>query len=78
MELGDETLKAIARDLVRTIRDNWTIDWDVKESVRARMRSAVRRILIRYDYPPDAEVEAIELVIEQAELFANNEEEFSF
>ena len=78
MELGDETLKAIARDLVRTIRDNWTIDWDVKESVRARMRSAVRRILVRYDYPPDAELDAIELVIEQAELFANDEDEFSF
>ncbi|TQR84418.1 type I restriction endonuclease subunit R [Mycobacterium hodleri] len=78
MELGDETLKAIARELVRTIRDNWTIDWDVKESVRARMRAAVRRILVRYDYPPDAEVEAIELVIEQAELFANDEDEFSY
>lgn len=77
MELGDETLKAIARDLVRTIRDNWTIDWDVKESVRARMRAAVRRILVRYDYPPDAELEAIELVIEQAEMFADNDEEFS-
>ncbi|MCA0306410.1 MAG: type I restriction endonuclease subunit R [Actinobacteria bacterium] len=77
-ELGDETLKAIARDLVRTIRDNWTIDWDVKESVRAKMRSAVRRILVRYDYPPDAEVEAIALVIEQAEIFAANDEEFGF
>ncbi|KQY21204.1 deoxyribonuclease HsdR [Cellulomonas sp. Root485] len=75
-ELGDETLKAIARDLVRTIRDNWTIDWDVKESVRAKMRSAVRRILVRYDYPPDAEFEAIEFVIEQAELFAANDEDF--
>ena len=78
MELGDETLKAIARDLVRTIRDNWTIDWDVKESVRAKMRSAVRRILARYNYPPDAEFEAIELVIEQAEIFAADDEEFFF
>ena len=78
LELGDDTLKAIARELVRTIRDNWTIDWDVKESVRARMRSAVRRILIRYDYPPDAELEAIEFVIEQAEIFAANEDEFGF
>ena len=77
-ELGDEMLKAIARDLVRTIRDNWTIDWDVKESVRAKMRSAVRRILVRYDYPPDAELEAIELVIDQAEIFAADDEEFSY
>lgn len=77
-ELGDETLKAIARALMRTIRDNWTIDWDVKESVRAKMRSAVRRILVRHDYPPDAELEAIELVIEQAEIFAAEEEEFPY
>ena len=42
------------------------------------MRSAVRRILVRYDYPPDAEVEAIALVIEQAEIFAANDEEFGF
>ena len=76
LELGDETLKAIARDLVRTIRDNWSIDWDVKESVRAKMRSAVRRILVRYDYPPDLEEDAVELVIEQAELFAAEGEEF--
>lgn len=76
VELGDETLKAIARDLVRTIRDNWSIDWDVKESVRAKMRSAVRRILVRYDYPPDLEEEAVELVIEQAELFASEGDEF--
>lgn len=76
IELGDETLKAIARDLVRTIRDNWSIDWDVKESVRAKMRSAVRRILVRYDYPPDAELDAIELVIEQAEIFAADDQAF--
>jgi len=76
IELGDETLKAIARDLVRTIRDNWSIDWDVKETVRAKMRSAVRRILVRYDYPPDAEPEAIELVIEQAEIFVADDGAF--
>ena len=60
---------------------DWTgssIDWDVKESVRAKMRSAVRRILVRYDYPPDAELEAIELVIDQAEIFAADDEEFSY
>lgn len=71
MELGDETLKAIAQDLVKSVRQSATIDWNLKESVLATMRSKVRRILARYDYPPDAEDKAIELVLEQAELFAN-------
>ncbi|TGD12082.1 type I restriction endonuclease subunit R [Brevibacterium sp. S111] len=70
MELGDETLKAIAQDLVRSVRQSATIDWNLKQSVLATMRSKVRRILARYDYPPDAEAKAIELVLEQAELFA--------
>lgn len=70
MELGDETLKAIAQELVTSVRQSATIDWNLKESVLAAMRSKVRRILAKYDYPPDAEAKAIELVIEQAELFA--------
>jgi len=70
LELGDDTLKAIARDLVKTVRDSATIDWNLKESVRATMRAKVRRLLARYDYPPDKEDRAIELVLEQAELFA--------
>lgn len=71
LELGDETLKAIAQDLVKSVRQSATIDWNLKESVLAAMRSKVRRILARYDYPPDAEAKAIELVLEQAELFAS-------
>lgn len=70
LELGDETLKAIAQDLVKSVRQSATIDWNLKESVLAAMRSKVRRILAKYDYPPDAEDKAIELVLEQAELFA--------
>lgn len=70
MELGDETLKAIAQELVKSVRKSATIDWNLKESVLAAMRSKVRRILAKYDYPPDAEAKAIELVLEQAELFA--------
>lgn len=70
LELGDETLKAIAQDLVKSVRQSATIDWNLKESVLAAMRSKVRRILAKYDYPPDAEAKAIELVLEQAELFA--------
>lgn len=70
MELGDETLMAIAQELVKSVRQSATIDWSLKESVLAAMRSKVRRILAKYDYPPDAEAKAIELVLEQAELFA--------
>ena len=46
------------------------IDWDLKDSVRAAMRAKIRRLLAKYDYPPDHERRAIELVLEQAELFA--------
>jgi len=72
-ELGDDTLKAIARELVNAVRESATIDWNLKDSVRAAMRSKVRRLLAKYDYPPDAEEKAVELVLEQAELFATGE-----
>ncbi len=71
LQLGDATLKKIAVDLVWAVRSSVVIDWDQKESVRAAMRSKVRRLLARYDYPPDAEAKAVELVLEQAELFAS-------
>ena len=70
LELGDETLKTIARQLVTAVRESATIDWDVKETVRAQMRAKVRRLLNRYGYPPDGQERAVQLVIEQAELFA--------
>lgn len=70
LKLGDETLKKIARELVVAVRESATIDWNLKDSVRAAMRSKVRRLLAKYDYPPDAEEVAVELVLEQAELFA--------
>ncbi|MDC7804532.1 DUF3387 domain-containing protein [Sphingomonas sp. BLCC-B65] len=73
LEMGDDTLKKIAVDLVWAVRSSVVIDWDQKESVRAPMRSKVRRLLARYDYPPDAEAKAVELVLEQAELFAHGE-----
>ncbi|MBX3313770.1 MAG: type I restriction endonuclease subunit R [Actinobacteria bacterium] len=71
LELGDETLKAIAHALVKAVRDSATIDWNLKESVQAGLRAKVKRLLARYDYPPDKEERAIELVLEQAQLFAN-------
>lgn len=70
MELGDDTLKKIARGLVKAVQESATIDWNLKESVRAAMRAKVRRLLAQFDYPPDKEARAVDLVIEQAELFA--------
>ncbi|HEX7948881.1 MAG TPA: type I restriction endonuclease subunit R [Candidatus Limnocylindrales bacterium] len=68
--LGDDTLKAIARDLAMLIRRNATLDWRDKESVRAQMRVLIKTLLARYDYPPDKQPEATELVIKQAEQLA--------
>jgi type I restriction enzyme R subunit len=70
--LGDETLKTIARELVETVRKNATIDWTVKESVRAKLRVMVRRILRKYGYPPDKQERATLTVLEQAELLCGN------
>ena len=70
LELGDDVLRQIAKDLVKTVRESASIDWNLKESVRAGMRARVRRLLAKYDYPPDKEARAVELVLEQAELFA--------
>ncbi|MCB9585424.1 MAG: type I restriction endonuclease subunit R [Polyangiaceae bacterium] len=66
--LGDDTLKTIARELVETVRKNVTIDWTVKESVRAKLRVIVKRILRKYGYPPDKQEAATNTVLQQAEL----------
>ncbi len=71
LELGDEKLKKIATDLVWSVRSSVTIDWRYKESVKAGLRSKVRRLLVINGYPPDLEERAVELVLEQAELFAS-------
>ena len=68
--LGDETLRTIAQELVETVRKNAAIDWTVRESVRAGMRNAVRRVLRKHGYPPDKREKAIQTVIEQAELLS--------
>lgn len=70
LQMGDDVLKRIAVDLVVAVQASATIDWSLKESVRATMRSKVRRLLAKYDYPPDHEEKAVELVLQQAELFA--------
>ena len=70
LRLGDDKLKKIAVDLVWSVRNSVTIDWNYKESVKAGLRSKVRRLLVVNGYPPDLEERAVELVLEQAELFA--------
>lgn len=66
-ELTDDTLKQISRELVAAIRANVTIDWTIKEQVRAKMRVIIRRLLKKYKYPPDLQPAAVELVMQQAE-----------
>ena len=68
--LGDETLRAIARELVATVRANVTIDWTVRENVRAHLRVLVKRILRKHGYPPDKQEKATQTVLEQAQLLA--------
>jgi type I restriction enzyme R subunit len=70
--LGDETLRTIARELVEAVRRNVTIDWTVRESVRAKLRTLVKRILRKYGYPPDKQEKATLTVIAQAELIAKD------
>ena len=68
--LGDEALSAIARELVETVRRNVSIDWTLRENVRAYLRSRVRRILRMHGYPPDKQEKATQTVLEQAELLS--------
>jgi type I restriction enzyme, R subunit len=68
--LGEPTLKMIARELVASVRKNVTIDWTLRENVRAQMRVLVRRILRKHGYPPDKQEQATRTVLAQAELFS--------
>jgi len=70
--LGDETLRIIAQELLKVVRQNVTIDWTVRENVRAQMRVMIKRILRRYGYPPDKQARATELVLEQAEVICRD------
>ena len=70
--LGDETLRNIARELVQTVRNNIMIDWTVKESVRAKLRVVVKRVLRKYGYPPDKQEKATQTVLQQAELLCGD------
>ena len=68
--LGDEALREIARELVETVRRNVTIDWTLRENVRAQLRVLVKRILRKHGYPPDQQEQATITVLQQAEVLS--------
>ncbi|MDF0534692.1 type I restriction endonuclease subunit R [Shewanella sp. A32] len=71
-ELGDDNLRQLAIELTKQLRTSATVDWQKRDSVRARMRNIVRRLLRRWKYPPDHADAAIKLVLEQAEVLADS------
>jgi len=71
MKMGDELLKGLARLLVEKVRKNASIDWNVKASVRAKLKVMIKKTLRKVGYPPDQQKLAIELVMEQAEQRAS-------
>ena len=70
MKFGKDKLRELAVVLTETIRNNASIDWEIKENVRAKMRVAIKRLLRRYGYPPDMQLLATETVIKQAEMIS--------
>ena len=69
--MGTDVLASIARDLVRTLRRDVTIDWVSRDDVRAKIRSTIKRLLAKYGYPPDGRDDATNLVLRQMETFAD-------
>ena len=70
-ELGDDMLKALAVEVTEKLRNSVTVDWQKRESVRAKLRILVRRTLKRYKYPPDKQDGAVEMVLKQAETLSD-------
>lgn len=70
--LGDEILKHIAQELLKTVRNSTTIDWTIKETVQADLRRNIRRILRKFGYPPDLQEKAVDTVITQAKMLAED------
>ncbi len=77
--MGDEKLKMIATELTRSIKNSVTVDWNIRDSVRAKMRSQIKRLLKKYGYPPDNPREpnnydnSVKIIMEQTELVCENE-----
>ncbi len=70
--LGDETLRTIARELVGTVRHSVTVDWTLRENMRAQLRVLVKRTLRKHGYPPDKQEKATQTVLEQAEALSGD------
>ena len=68
--MGDEKLMIIAKELVQRVKRSTTIDWTIRQSAKDRVKLEVKRVLKFHQYPPDDELNAIETVLEQAELHA--------
>ena len=69
--MGDEILKKIAIELTEKLRSSISVDWQKRESVRAKMRNIIRIILKRFKYPPDKAEEALNMVMKQAEVLSD-------
>lgn len=69
--MKDDVLRDIAKILVERVRTNTSIDWQIKENVRAKLRVIVRRVLREYGYPPDKQEQAVQTVLQQAEMLAD-------
>lgn len=71
--MGDEILKQIAKDLTISIKNNISVDWAIRESVQAKMKMTIKRLLKKYGYPPDKTSKAVDIVMEQTKLMCQNE-----
>ncbi|MEG2344795.1 MAG: type I restriction endonuclease subunit R [Anaerovoracaceae bacterium] len=71
--MSDDILKQIARDLTKSIKSNISIDWSIRESVQAKMKMTIKRLLKKYGYPPDKTNDAVAIVMEQTKLMCENE-----
>ena len=71
-ELGDDKLRALAKYVTSQLRQSTTVDWQVRDSVRAKLRNLVRRALRKWKYPPDKADEAIDLCLQQAEALSEH------
>lgn len=71
--MGEDILKQIARDLTQSIKKNISVDWAIRESVQAKMKMTIKRLLKKYGYPPDKTAKAVDIVMEQTKLMCQNE-----
>ena len=72
MIIGDEKLKELAHVLIEKVKTNTSIDWTIRENVKAKLKVIVKRILRRYGYPPDKQKLAVDRILKQSELFAES------